>query len=382
VSSEYDVLAPQGRRTLIKNTNLVVTGLIACLAIIKMIVLDLEYPPMLATLIVTAGLANAVYIGLNGSIKVGAWILIFILHIGLAFTGFLNSGFDGSIVFLAPIIPILTMLLLNGRAAWLSLALVCLTLTGLLVLGLVGAIPENPNRADVILFGQFIVLLSLCLVSTWVVWHFARISRVLMLQLEVQSNTDYLTGLINRRAIGPTLLQELARVRRSEICLSFVMADVDFFKRFNDTNGHQAGDQCLIKVANIIRSCCERATDMVGRFGGEEFVLILPDTDLPGACAIVEDIRGEMLKQKISYQPGDPALLSLTFGVVSVCGGQIVSLEQLIKHADDALYRGKHQGRNCVVSVALGDAPEKQDKADAFNAVQSPAPAGSAEKDS
>jgi diguanylate cyclase (GGDEF)-like protein len=351
VSTDYNVLAPAGRRTLIKNTNLVVTGLVACLTMIKMIVLGLEYPPMLATLIVTAGLANAVYIARNGSINVGAWVLIFILHISLALSGFFNSGFGGSIIFFAPIIPIMTIVLLNGRAAWISLALVCLTLTSLLVLGLVGAIPENPNGAANILFGHFIVLLSLCLVSTWVVWHFVRISRGLMVQLELQSNTDYLTGLINRRAIETILLQELARVRRSETCLSFVMADVDFFKRFNDTNGHQAGDQCLIKVANIIRSCCERATDMVGRFGGEEFVLILPDTDLQGACAIVEDIRSEMLKQKITYQPGDPALLSLTFGLVSVCGRQVVSLQQLIKHADEALYRGKDQGRNCVVSV-------------------------------
>jgi len=146
VSTEYDVLAPSGRRTLIKNTNLVVTGLIACLTIIKMIILGLEYPPLLATLIVTAGMANAVYIACNGSINVGAWVLIFIIHIGLAFAGFYNSGFGGSIILLAPIIPILTMLLLNGRAAWISLALVCLTLTALLVLGLIGAIPENQTR--------------------------------------------------------------------------------------------------------------------------------------------------------------------------------------------------------------------------------------------
>lgn len=364
MNTEYQVLTPSGRRRLIENTNLVVTALIACLAGIKILILGLEHLPVPATLLVLAGLGNAVYIRYNGSIDVAAWGLIVISHVGLAFAGFFNSGFGGSIVLLAPIIPILTILLLNGRAAWLSLALVCLTLATLLVLGLVGVIPENPNGAAIILFGHFIVLLSLCLISTWVVWHFSRISRVLLLQLEVQSNTDFLTGLLNRRAIEAKLSQELARARRNATCLSLVMADVDFFKRFNDSNGHQAGDNCLIKVANIIRSCCERATDVVGRFGGEEFVLILPDTDIQGACAIAENIRGEMAQRKISYEAEDPALLSLTFGVVSVCGGQIVSNEQLIKQADDALYQGKRQGRNCVVSLAFDNAQEKHDLTD------------------
>lgn len=358
MSTEHHILAPQGRRTLIKNTNLAVTGLIACLSIIKVIVLGLESPPIPAMLMITAGLANAVYISRNGSMNVAAWGLIILLHVGLGSVGFLNSGFGGAMIFLAPIIPILTILLLNGRAAWISLALVCLTLTGLLILGLVGVIPENPNAPNLVLFGHFTVLLSLCLILTWAVWHFARISRALQVQLEVQSNTDHLTGLLNRRAIETTLLQELARIRRTGTCLSFIMTDVDFFKRFNDNNGHQAGDRCLVNVANIIHSCCGRATDMVGRFGGEEFVLILPDTDLKGACAIAENIRSEMLKQKIHYEPGDPALLSLTFGVVNVLEHQVVTMEKLVKHADDALYKGKRQGRNCVVSAVLGDAVE------------------------
>lgn len=363
MSTKYDVLAPLGRRTLINNTNLVVTGLVACLAILKVIFLGLDNPPVFACLVVAAVVANWIYIRRNGSIDFAAWGIISVLHISLAFTGFFNSGFDGSIVLLAPIIPILSILLLNGRAAWISLALVCLTLAGLLFFSLVGIIPENPNEPSLVLFGQFIVLLSLCLISTWMVWHFARISRNLMLQLEMLSNTDYLTGLLNRRAIEATLLQELARAQRTKTCMSFVMTDVDFFKRFNDSNGHQAGDNCLLKVANIIRSCCERTTDVVGRFGGEEFVLILPDTNLQGACKIVENIRSELLQQKIPYEANDPALLSLTFGVVSVCGRHIASMEQLIKQADDALYRGKSQGRNCVVSVILDDDLKTPDKA-------------------
>jgi diguanylate cyclase (GGDEF)-like protein len=323
---------------------------------LKMAVMQLVFPPVPAVLVVMVGLVNVVYLRCNGSTKIAAWALVVILHFGLAYAGFINGGFQGPTIILAPIIPILTVLLLNGRAAWISAVLVCLTLIALLALGLTGVLPDNPNEINRILFARFMTLSSLCLISTWVVWHFAHDSRVLLKRLEVQSNTDYLTGSLNRRAIETTLLQELARARRNGSCLSLIMTDVDFFKRYNDSNGHQAGDSCLIKVSNIIRSCCKRPTDVVGRFGGEEFVLILPDTNIEGACTLAESIRCEILEQKIPYQADDSMVLSLTFGVVSVCGNEVVNMEQLIKQADDALYRGKRQGRNCVVTAALGDA--------------------------
>jgi diguanylate cyclase (GGDEF)-like protein len=135
------------------------------------------------------------------------------------------------------------------------------------------------------------------------------------------------------------------------------MADVDFFKLYNDSNGHQAGDNCLKDIAALIDGCCERPTDEVGRFGGEEFVLILPDTNNDGAQKIAENIRKKLLEQNIHYGSQNANPVTLTLGIVSAKGDAIDDVEKLIRDADAALYEGKDKGRNCVVN-AVFDSPK------------------------
>ena len=355
MNTELDDLVPLGRRGLIQATNLIITILIAGLAVIKITVLGFESPPIPALFVVTVGLANAVYIRRHGSMDVAAWILVVTALLGLAISSVYTGGFGASIILLAPLIPIMTVLLINTRAACICLALVCLILTGVFVLGVYGYVPENTTAPDLILFGRYIVLTCLCLISTWVVSSYSSISRTLLVKLENQSNIDYLTGILNRRAIETRLLQEVGRARRSHTWLSFIMADVDFFKLYNDNNGHQAGDSCLKNIAKLIDDCCERPTDVVGRFGGEEFVLILPDTKIDGAQRVAENIRKTILDQNIHYGPQNTNPVTLTLGVVSAYGPAIDEIEKLIRVADTALYKGKDQGRNCVVSTVFGD---------------------------
>src|SRR5690606_38200976 len=150
-------------------------------------------------------------------------------------------------------------------------------------------------------------------------------------KIERQSVTDFLTGVFNRRGIEAILLSEAGRARRTGSWLSVLMADVDHFKRYNDTQGHQSGDECLVRVAQIIGSCSGRTADVVGRFGGEEFVVILPDTDPAGACKVAEDIRRVVLAQDLRYEPGGKETLSLTLGVVSALGPAIDDVSQLIR---------------------------------------------------
>ena len=355
MSIELDNIDPLGRRGLIASTNLAITGLIAILATTKIVVMGAEHTPIPALIIISVGLANAVYLRRNGSMDIAARVLICLTLLGLAIGGYNTGGFDAALVILSPIIPILTMLLIGSRAAIISLGLVCFILSALFVLGLNGLIPNNINNYDVVLFARFLVLISLCFISTWVVWRFSTISKALLVKLDKQSNTDFLTRVLNRRAIESTLEKEVGRARRSKTWLSIIMADVDFFKLYNDSNGHQMGDQCLVDIASVITSCCERTTDVVGRFGGEEFVLILPDTDSEGARQVAESIRNKVLEKKIAYGPENQDFVSLTFGVVSALGADIENNDQLIKHADAALYRGKDEGRNCVVSHTLSD---------------------------
>lgn len=357
---EFDSLVPLGRRGLVQTTNLVVTVALACLAILKTSIMGLDYLPVPALCVVIIGFANAIYIQRHGSIEVAAWIFVVSGLFALAIASYYTGGFGAAVVLLAPLIPILTMLLLDARAALITLALVCFTLTSLFFLTLYGFVPENPNSPGTVLLGRYVVLTCFCVISTWVVWSFSSISRALLVELDKQSNTDYLTGVLNRRAIEMTLLQEVGRAKRSNTWLTFIMADVDFFKLYNDTNGHQAGDRCLKDISGLISDCCERSADVVGRYGGEEFVLILPDTNIDGAQRVAENIRKKILDHNIPYGPENLNSVSLTLGVVSAKGNTIDGIEKLIGVADVALYEGKKQGRNRVVSIIFGGSEAKE----------------------
>lgn len=353
MNTELYALVPLGRRGLIQATNIILILLVATLATLRTIYLNLDYLPIPAIFVVAVGLANAIYLWLNGSVDVAAKILMVSALLGLAFSSFYTGGVGSSVVLLAPLIPIMTVLLINTLAGWVSLALVSLILAAVFVLGLYDHVPENPIPKDLALLGRYIVLTCLCLITTWVVSSFYSISQKLLMKLEKQSQIDYLTGILNRRGIQTRLIQEIDRARRSGTWLSFIMADVDFFKLYNDSNGHQAGDNCLKDIATLINDSCERATDTVGRFGGEEFILILPDTNSDGARRLAEKLRKKVMAQNIPYGPHNTNPVTLTLGVVSAHGHTIQGIEKLITEADKALYKGKDQGRNCVVSTVL-----------------------------
>ena len=150
------------------------------------------------------------------------------------------------------------------------------------------------------------------------------------------------------------LNHEIARARRNDAWLSLVLMDVDFFKRYNDSHGHQAGDRCLIRITEIIQSCISRHTDLLGRYGGEEFLLVFADTHVDGASRIAERIRCEILNQGIRYGAADRGVITLTLGVAGGRGKDLKSAGDLIRDADEALYRGKREGRNRTVAVSMG----------------------------
>jgi diguanylate cyclase (GGDEF)-like protein len=170
-------------------------------------------------------------------------------------------------------------------------------------------------------------------------------SNQLLLQL---SNTDPLTSLHNRRYLMDTLAREVERSCRTDIPLSLVMIDIDHFKRVNDTYGHQVGDAVLVAVAALLQGQL-RPYDTAARFGGEEFVLVLPSTELAAAGAVAERLR--KLTANLSFAKEGAADLGLTIsaGVAIVSPGSIVNADDLIRQADTALYRAKQDGRNRVV---------------------------------
>lgn len=162
--------------------------------------------------------------------------------------------------------------------------------------------------------------------------------------LELLAMTDPLTGVYNRMKFGNLMESEISKSSRYKTPLSLAVLDIDFFKKINDTYGHQAGDYVLVTVAELIRSSIERA-DIFARWGGEEFMLLMPGSDINEATAKVEKLR-EMLA---GYDFIEPPTVTGSFGVASF--GENDNMDSLIKRADDALYTAKHNGRNRVESL-------------------------------
>jgi diguanylate cyclase (GGDEF)-like protein len=179
--------------------------------------------------------------------------------------------------------------------------------------------------------------------------------RLVNSSLELLSQQDGLTGVGNRRYLDSYLADQIAIARRYERTLAMVLCDVDCFKAYNDHYGHQAGDECLKRVAAALRSCCRRTADLAARYGGEEFALILPETELSDALQIAEAARQAVAQLRIVH------VKSETGGYVSISGGiavllrdRDISAQQLIMHADQALFQAKRLGRNRMVVANAG----------------------------
>lgn len=162
---------------------------------------------------------------------------------------------------------------------------------------------------------------------------------------------DGLTGLLNHRKINEQLQVELLRTQRSHGKFCFVMLDVDFFKKVNDQHGHMVGDQVLKHLGRLLRKRFRR-TDFVGRYGGEEFALILTDTSTESAESLLNEVREDFMQ--ISF-PTDAGFFHCTFSCGISCFPAFDSTEMLTKAADSALYRAKDAGRNCVILATDAD---------------------------
>lgn len=164
-------------------------------------------------------------------------------------------------------------------------------------------------------------------------------------QAEALSRSDGLTGLNNRRAFYDDSAKILHQAKRYAHPMSLIMLDVDYFKKINDMYGHIAGDAVLVSLVNILKKNV-REVDILGRLGGEEFAVILPEVTLPDAITMAERLRTEIEAVKVSSNDGDISITA-SFGLATLTEEQ-VSLEELINIADNSLYNAKRHGRNRV----------------------------------
>lgn len=174
------------------------------------------------------------------------------------------------------------------------------------------------------------------------------------LRLENLATTDSLTQIANRRQFDLCLEKEWFRLKREKLPLSLVFCDVDYFKQYNDTYGHLAGDRCLKVIARTIDFQVRRQGDLLARYGGEEFAVILPNTDCLGAIQVAESMRAIVQQMQISHARSRVSnFVTISLGISTIVPNEELSPQHLISTADTALYQAKEKGRNRVEFVQL-----------------------------
>ena len=170
-----------------------------------------------------------------------------------------------------------------------------------------------------------------------------------LLQLSQHSTIDSLTETYNRREFD-LLFEKMWRIScRKKLPLSIVMVDIDYFKQYNDHYGHLSGDECLIKVARLLKNNAQRTSDIVSRFGGEEFVILLFDIEADIAEEVVQRMEADLETANITHINRDlPHRITASFGIFSLFPHPDMSPNQALEFADQAMYRAKKQGRNLI----------------------------------
>jgi diguanylate cyclase (GGDEF)-like protein len=171
-------------------------------------------------------------------------------------------------------------------------------------------------------------------------------------ELERLAGTDGLTGLHNRRALCEMLDREWLRARRTGSLLSLLFVDIDHFKAYNDTYGHQAGDTTLVAVARSIEAVAQRPGDCVGRYGGEEFIVVLPETDAAGAAVVGEKVRAAIGALGIEHRGSDFGYVTVSIGATTWQPDHDTDVTVVIRTADEALYTAKAAGRNTMAQIS------------------------------
>lgn len=287
-----------------------------------------------------------------GVLLVCAWVS------SLLIVAALTQGSNSPVMVLAPITPLMAAVLRGRDWGWYSSIIIVL---GVFVFG---ALEERGYYLDAsqayahveLDLYEFWLILSV-LIGALIGHHMARENALLYETLRSHARIDFLTGIPNRLSIEESLGNASRESKRNTNWLSVMMIDIDHFKKFNDINGHAAGDKVLRQVAQTLERVLMRPYDFVGRYGGEEFSVILPKTDPEGARFVAEKMRDAVEKLKIPYRVGNKEeVVTVTVGLASSPGALDGRGDRLIKAADDALYTGKNYGRNRVIPTVLDQA--------------------------
>lgn len=287
---------------------------------------------------------NLIYLHISGKYRV-ACLIIVILMIGLTVYLVCSGGSNNTGPLWVYVMPILIFYVLELRNGLITLIFLESVIAVILLL------PDNPLLSTTyssdftirFLASLFAVsILSFAFEFTRQDWQKEIIN--LNRLLEEASRTDELTGVTNRRDMNEKLVEEIARFKQNNRPFSLIMGDIDHFKRINDTYGHDCGDTVLKEITNLMVTMTKEQ-DKVSRWGGEEFLFMLPETPLEKGRFVAERLRKEIENLTIEYD-NKSVQVTMSFGIVEYNGSQ--NLPECLKEADTKLYISKQRGRNCI----------------------------------
>jgi len=290
-------------------------------------------------------IASFVYLGRTSKFVFSAHVFVHALFLILLFFAY-SGGVEGTGVVWIFIFPVVALSLYDLELGMVYSVVFTICLTGFLFYPRLGAF-DYPRELGFRIFCSYLIVTILAIVCEYYRRKSFNRMEELSRQLDIMSKHDDLTGLMNRRGIYDRLEHEQARMTRKKMSFSVILGDIDGFKKINDEFGHDAGDQVLRELPKVF-SAHIRAQDIVARWGGEEFLFLLPETDFKGAYILGEKIR-KAVQETIIIHSGRQIRITMSLGVEEISPGQ--SHESGIVSADRYLLKAKEEGRNRVLPL-------------------------------
>ena len=279
--------------------------------------------------------------------RLSAWFISITNICGILLIVYLSEGLTAPIAVLVPFVSVISFLILKDNEPWvISFAAVVGVLILLHFHQIGHQMPENALDVAGRQTMMAVWLIMVTIITSMSLHYFKQQNKVLEKQLYENSITDHLTGLYNRRYFDQYIFQEHSRSQRTKTWLSVILIDIDHFKLYNDNYGHQAGDDCIKDISRVLQDHFKRSVDMICRYGGEEFLVVLPETHIDKAYGLAEDYRKAIKELNILHGHSPHKIITVSIGVNSVNGHENQSHDELINGADQAMYISKNKGRN------------------------------------
>jgi len=260
----------------------------------------------------------------------------------------LSGGIHGHIVYLVPIVPVFAGLILSARSFWITTVF---NIVLIIVMGVLSTPAESGSVPSEVI-RKMVWLILATIMGAGFARSYAKENELLADTLKHEANIDYLTRVLNRRGIEQRLNHQIELAKAYALPFCLMMIDLDHFKRYNDFNGHIAGDQCLKDISHMLNERVRAKGGFMGRYGGEEFIVVLPNVDFKSADDFAHSLNAAVRSMAIPYKKGQPELLTICVGYCYFASSDITDVEAMVSCADTKLYQCKSEGRDQVKGYA------------------------------